>query len=198
MFTPDSRNAIPLKFIVVGDCQVGKSCLVRAFSELPFDSVYSATVGVTFTIKQITWEQSTLRIQLWDTAGQEAYRSITHTYYRDANCACVVYDLTQMRTFEAIGSWIDDVRKFCPRNCLIVLVGNKLDLEIRREVTVTRLEAFAAEQGILCFEVSEKTNENVSILFKATIVGALERKRAAMEGEVRALNKADTTRGCCS
>jgi small GTP-binding protein len=190
-------GVIPLKFIVVGDCQVGKSCLVRAFSELPFDSSYSATVGVTFTVKQVAWEDLTLRIQLWDTAGQEAYRSITHTYYRDSHCAFVVYDITQAQTFDEVESWIADVKKHCPPNCVIVLIGNKLDLEIRRQVAPATLQTFAAQQGILCHEASAKTSENVPTLFKSSITAVLERRQAAQQDASKPLESAPGKQKCC-
>jgi small GTP-binding protein len=192
-----SGCVIPLKFIVVGDCQVGKSCLVRAFSEFPFDSSYSATVGVTFTVKQVSWEDQTLRIQLWDTAGQEAYRSITHTYYRDSHCAFIVYDITQGQTFDEIESWIVDVRKYCPPNCVIVLIGNKLDLEIRRQVTVAQLQTFAAKQGILYHEASAKTSENVLTLFKSSITVVLERRKAAQQDDRKPLESTPAKKKCC-
>jgi small GTP-binding protein len=171
-------DVVPLKFIVVGECQVGKSCLVRAFSELPFDSSYSATVGVTFTVKQVVLGDLTLRIQLWDTAGQEIYRSITQTYYRDAHCAFVVYDMTEASTFSLVSSWIADVRKICPPHCVIVLVGNKSDCATRRQIAATEVAEFAEKEKITAFECSAKTGDRVIPMFRASIDAVLERRKA--------------------
>jgi small GTP-binding protein len=175
-----SSDVIPLKFIVVGECQVGKSCLVRAFSELPFDSIYSTTVGVTFTVKQIVFGDLTLRIQLWDTAGQEIYRSITQTYYRDAHCAFVVYDMTDESTFSMISGWIASVRKICPPHCMIVLVGNKSDCASRRQVAESSAAEFAEREKVIAFECSAKTGEKVIPMFRAAIEAVLERRKAEL------------------
>jgi small GTP-binding protein len=194
-----SPDVIPLKFIVVGECQVGKSCLVRAFSELPFDSLYSATVGVTFTVKQVIFGDLTLRIQLWDTAGQEIYRSITQTYYREAHCAFVVYDITDASTFSAIPSWIADIRKICPPHCRVVLVGNKADCATRRQIGDGEAAEFAGREGILAFECSAKTGDNVRALFKSSIEAVLERRREDLSA--KALKQQELVpaqrAGCC-
>jgi small GTP-binding protein len=195
-----NTQIIPLKFIVVGACQVGKSCLVRAFSELPFDSEYSATVGVTFSVKQVIWDDLTLRIQLWDTAGQEVYRSITQTYYHDADCAFVVYDITDRESFLAVESWIEDVKRIGPPICLVVLVGNKVDRVGRRDVSTAQVDELVAKHAIMAFETSAKTGENVEVVFKQSIQAVLERRQkdgaAAGKGNGQGLDAAEGG-GCC-
>jgi small GTP-binding protein len=127
-------------------------------------------------VKQVIFGDLTLRIQLWDTAGQEVYRSITQTYYRDAHCAFVVYDLTDSESFAAVEGWIEDVRRICPPHCQIVLVGNKVDCVNRRDVDAVAVEELVLKEGILSFEASAKTGDNVQTLFKKSIEAVLDRR----------------------
>jgi small GTP-binding protein len=145
----------------------------------------------------VRWENVTLRIQLWDTAGQEIYRSITQTYYRGSDCAFVVYDITDFETFTGVDSWIDQVKKICPPHCLIVIVGNKLDFARRRAVTATQVNEVTSRHGVLAFEASAKTGENVMEVFRQSIVAVLDiRDKRQREEAARELTPAHG-KGCC-
>jgi Ras-related protein Rab-2A len=152
------------KFIFVGDTAVGKSCIISRFRDNHFTTQHDVTVGVTFTNQTMHIGTAEVKLQLWDTAGQEIYRSITRAYYRDSDCAIVVCDLTKPETFRSMSAWIKDVRTLAPDRCKIVLVGNKIDLE--RRVTTDELKGLAERVDCLVFETSAKTGENVRVLLE--------------------------------
>jgi Ras-related protein Rab-2A len=158
------NSRFTFKFIMVGDTAVGKSCIISRFRSNHFTTLHDVTVGVTFTNQTINIGTAEVKLQLWDTAGQEIYRSITRAYYRDSDCAIVVCDLTKPATFRSMSAWVRDVRTLAPERCKIVVVGNKLDLE--RSVTSDELRAFAEQFQCPVFETSAKTGENVRVLFE--------------------------------
>jgi Ras-related protein Rab-2A len=151
------------KFIILGDSAVGKSCIISKFRDDQFSQTHDVTVGVTFTNQMMHIGTAELRIQLWDTAGQEIYRSITRSYYRDSHCAIIVCDLTKHETFETMAQWVKEVQTIAPPYCKIVLVGNKLDLP--RMVSSEELTAFGAQVGCPVFETSALTGVNIRAIF---------------------------------
>jgi Ras-related protein Rab-6A len=123
-------------------------------------------------------EDRTVRLQLWDTAGQERFRSLIPSYIRDSSVAVVVYDITNKKTFENTRKWVDDVRGERGNDVIIVLVGNKTDLNDKREVTTAQGEEEAKKNNLMFIETSAKVGHNVKALFKR-IAQALP----GMEGE---------------
>ncbi|KAA3675165.1 Ras-related protein Rab-2A [Paragonimus westermani] len=106
-----------------------------------------------------------IKLQIWDTAGQESFRSITRSYYRGAAGALLVYDITRRETFTHLASWLEDARQHSSSNMVIMLIGNKSDLESRRDVQKEEGEAFAREHGLIFMETSAKTAANVEEAF---------------------------------
>ena len=164
------------KYIIVGDSSVGKSNLLMKFAHNKFTEDYQATIGVEFGAKNIEIEQQIYRVQIWDTAGQENFRSITKAYYKNSVCAMVVYDITNDNSFKHVQNWIEDIRNQSSKTVLIILVGNKIDLEDKRAVESKEAEDFANEKGFLFYEVSAKTGENVEDLFEKKIFPEMARK----------------------
>mmetsp|Transcript_34465 Transcript_34465/g.109710 ORF Transcript_34465/g.109710 Transcript_34465/m.109710 type:complete len:162 (-) Transcript_34465:542-1027(-) len=116
----------------------------------------------------ITLDGKQIKLQIWDTAGQESFRSITRSYYRGAAGALLVYDITRRETFNHLTSWLDDARTHSNSNMTIMLIGNKSDLEPRRAVTYEEGSAFAQEHGLIFLETSAKTAANVEDAFIGT------------------------------
>ena len=158
-----------LKFIVIGDSSVGKSNILLRYTQNEFNQEYQSTIGVEFGAKNIKINNKIYRIQIWDTAGQENFRSITRAYYKNSVCALVVYDITKRESFENVQSWIQDCRNQSPKTIIMVLVGNKNDLENERDVSFDEGEQFAKNNNMIFYETSAKTGKNVNEIFENTV-----------------------------
>ncbi|CAN1127907.1 Ras-related protein RABB1c [Linum perenne] len=153
------------KYIIIGDTGVGKSCLLLQFTDKRFQPVHDLTIGVEFGARMINIDTKPIKLQIWDTAGQESFRSITRSYYRGAAGALLVYDITRRETFNHLASWLEDARQHANSNMTIMLIGNKCDLSHRRAVSAEEGEQFAKENGLVFMEASAKTAQNVEEAF---------------------------------
>jgi len=155
------------KYIIVGDIGVGKSCLLLQFTDKRFQPAHDLTIGVEFGSRTITLKDNQIKLQIWDTAGQEKFRSITRSYYRGAAGAILVYDISRRETFEHVPSWLEDCRKYSSANIVVMLIGNKCDIaESARTVSTEEGQEFANKNGLTFLETSAKTAENVDRLFE--------------------------------
>ena len=154
-----------LKYIIIGDAAVGKSNLLLRYVHGQFKPEYQLTIGVEFGAKNIEIDSKMFRIQIWDTAGQENFRSITRAYYKNSVCALVVYDISSRDSFNNVMTWIEDCRNQSPKTIFIVLVGNKCDLEDKRQVTYEEGKELADKNELLFFESSAKDGINVDDIF---------------------------------
>jgi Ras-related protein Rab-2A len=153
------------KYIIIGDAAVGKSNLLLRYTHGQFKPEYQLTIGVEFGAKNLTIGSKVYRIQIWDTAGQENFRSITRAYYKNSACALVAYDISNRESFENISSWIEDCRSQSPQTIYMVLVGNKSDLEDKRVVTFEEGQELAEKNNMIFYETSAKTGKNVEEIF---------------------------------
>ena len=153
------------KYIIVGDTAVGKSCLLLQFTDKRFQPVHDLTIGVEFGSRTVNVNGQQVKLQIWDTAGQEKFRSITRSYYRGAVGALLVYDITRRETFDHLTTWLEDCKKYSTQDITIMLIGNKADLENSRVVTTEEGKAFAEKNGIFFYETSSKTAQNVDEAF---------------------------------
>ncbi|KAI3463056.1 hypothetical protein Pfo_019719 [Paulownia fortunei] len=163
------------KYIIIGDTGVGKSCLLLQFTDKRFQPVHDLTIGVEFGARMVTIDGRPIKLQIWDTAGQESFRSITRSYYRGAAGALLVYDITRRETFNHLASWLEDARQHANPNMTIMLVGNKSDLAHRRAVSKEEGEQFAKENGLLFLEASARTAQNVEEAFAKTSAKILQK-----------------------
>ena len=153
------------KIILVGDTSVGKTNIINKYIKNEFQEDFYATIGVEFSHKQFIVDNHKIKAQIWDTAGQEAFRSITRTYYKSSTCAFIVYDITDKKTFENVITWLNEVRDMCYKDILICLIGNKCDLETKREISYEDGKNFADENNLLFFETSAKSGINITECF---------------------------------
>ncbi|KAF7265804.1 ras-related protein Rab6-like [Rhynchophorus ferrugineus] len=153
------------KLVFLGEQSVGKTSMITRFMYDSFDTNYQATVGIDFLSKTIYFQNKVVRLQLWDTAGQERFRSLIPSYIRDSQVAIIVYDITNALSFEQTIKWIDDVKSERGSNVLIILVGNKVDLESLREVTIEEGQKLAKKLNIPFIETSAKCGYNIKQLF---------------------------------
>ena len=158
-----------LKFIVIGDSSVGKSNIISKYKEDKFDEKGQPSIGVQFIAKNVVIENTTFRLQVWDTAGQESFRSMTRIYYKNSSCAFIVYDITEKESFNHVESWISECKKIAPETVLLVLIGNKNDLNESREVSYEEGLKFAEKNKMLFFETSAKNGVNIENIFKKSV-----------------------------
>ncbi|XP_076340700.1 ras-related protein Rab-39B-like [Tachypleus tridentatus] len=156
------------RIILIGDSMVGKSTLLRAFTEGKFTEVLDPTVGVDFFSRLVEIKNGVrVKLQLWDTAGQERFRSITRSYYRNSVGALLLYDITRRASFEHLVDWLFDATKHIePRRAIYQVVACKTDIEDLREVSSEEGKAFAEFYGVHFIETSAKTGKNVEEAFR--------------------------------
>jgi Ras-related protein Rab-2A len=130
--------------------------------------VHDLTIGVEFGARMISLADTQVKLQIWDTAGQESFRSITRSYYRGAAGAMLVYDITRRDTFQHLGRWLEEAKQHAQPSMVILLIGNKNDLEHRRAVSTEEGRTFAEQNGLLFMETSAKTAFNVEKAFLKT------------------------------
>ncbi|XP_036006998.1 ras-related protein Rab-15-like isoform X1 [Fundulus heteroclitus] len=153
------------RLLLLGDSGVGKTCMLRRFAEGEFDPSHISTIGVDFKMKTVQIDGLRVRVQIWDTAGQERYQTITKQYYRRAQGIVFVYDITDLPSFKHIAKWAGDVDEFAPEDVQTILVGNKADEELRRQVTTDQGKKLAETYGMEFFEASASTSTNISESF---------------------------------
>ena len=164
--TPGMNYDYLLKYIIIGDAAVGKSNLLLRFTQDDFKTEYQLTIGVEFGAKNLNLNNKVFRLQIWDTAGQENYRSITRAYYKNSVCAILVYDITNRDSFEHISNWIEDCLSQSPKTVFMVLVGNKSDLNEQRKVSLEEGQQMAKNNNMMFFETSAKSGANVDKIFE--------------------------------
>ena len=134
-----------------------------------------SSIGVDFKTKQIESDDHSIKMQIWDTAGHEKFRTITTSYYKSAQAIIILYDITQKSSFDHIRNWITEIDKFGKQGVLKVIVGNKLDLENNRKISKEDAENLALKYGLKLWEVSAKDNTNIEEMFVDTIKTLLEK-----------------------
>ncbi|PNX96050.1 ras-related protein RABD1-like [Trifolium pratense] len=153
------------KLLIIGDSSVGKSCLLLRFADDSYDDNYISTIGVDFKIRTVEQQGKTVKLQIWDTAGQERFRTITSSYYRGAHGIIIVYDVTDMESFNNVKQWLNEIDRYANNTVCKLLVGNKCDLIDNKLVHTQTAKAFADELGIPFLETSAKDSINVEQAF---------------------------------
>lgn len=165
----DEHILTTLKILIIGESGVGKSSLLLRFVEDNFDPSQALTIGVDFKTKKITVDDNTVKLAIWDTAGQERFRTLTPSYYRDAQGAVLVYDVTSVQTFTKLETWLDELDTYSTKNNIVkMVVGNKIDKE-NREVSREQGMKFARRHKTLFIESSAKTKDGVQCAFEELV-----------------------------
>ena len=157
------------KIILVGDIGVGKTNILSKYISNKFETDSKSTIGVELSTKTFNINNNKINAQIWDTAGQEKYKSLTKAYYKGALGALVIYDITQKITFENIDKWISDLKISAYEKVSIILIGNKSDLEEKREVSKEDGENKAKLNEISFLETSALNGNNIEIAFKTLV-----------------------------
>ena len=150
-----------IKIILIGDSSVGKTSLLLKYTDNYFSETSTATIGVEFKEKIITFNNRNIRLQIWDTSGQERFHSITQNFYRGANGILFVFDVTNKESFDNLKNWLNDPQVDAKK----ILIGNKIDLEQQRIISKEKMEQLGQKYNLNSFETSAKTGKNVETIF---------------------------------
>ena len=197
------------KLIFLGDQGVGKSCILNRFMNDTFTEEYQATIGLDFQSKNVRIDNQDIHLLLYDTAGQEKFRSLIPMYTRDAKIILFVYDVTSKESFIHLNDWLRDLTNVKKEEVIFAVVGNKIDLDDRIEVKSDEGEKYAKENGFLFAEVSAKTGDGFTELFYKNLFEKISIKftpggqQAPPENNDIKINiekeakKSETKKGCC-
>ncbi|KAF2353502.1 Small GTP-binding protein domain, partial [Trinorchestia longiramus] len=191
------------KLVLLGESAVGKSSLVLRFVKGQFHEYQESTIGAAFLTQTVCLEDTTVKFEIWDTAGQERYHSLAPMYYRGAQAAIVVYDITNQDTFGRAKTWVKELQRQASPNIVIALAGNKADLANKRMVEYEEANTYAEENSLLFMETSAKTAMNVNDIFLA-IAQKLPKNEAGAGGSGNSGNinissnrTQESSSGCC-
>ena len=168
MKASSTETDLVYKILLLGDSEVGKSCFLMRYADNVFVDNYITTIGLDYKLKYIQLDSGqVIKVQLWDTAGQDRYRTIAKNYYKGSHGILLLYDVTKSSSFENIREWIKDIREEVYEKAIIFLIGNKIDKKDQIKIKTEEGEKLAEEFNIPFFEASAKSGENVDEIFKA-------------------------------
>jgi len=161
-----TKNIISIKIILLGDVSVGKTSILGRYINNSFDEKYKCTIQVECKTKMIDLDLNTVvKMNIWDTCGQEKFRILTKQYYRECQGAIIVFDLTNKRSFDYVKNWIEELHKYAPENVSILIVGNKSDLTAKKKVNKEEIKKLVEPNDYLYYDVSAKNGNNISLAF---------------------------------
>lgn len=170
----DSANAI--KLVLLGDSGVGKTSIVTQYVSGSAPENVNPTIGAAFVTKDVSIDGQNLELLIWDTAGQEVYRGLAPMYYRSALIAFIVYDVTKSDSFDSVSYWIRELKTNVEENIVILVCGNKIDMEDKRTVEYSTAQNMAQENGALYAETSATTGTGVERMFQLAISTLLKQR----------------------
>ncbi len=197
------ENDLTIKAILIGDSNVGKTTIIGKYLDKNFSEKSLNTVGLDLKNIKLNLNNKNIKLQLWDTAGQEKYRSMTTSYYRAVHIIIIVFDVTSQTSFEHIKEWMNNIRQFAKIGVMKVIVGNKIDLNDERIVTYNEGKNFAESCNVKYFETSAVTREGIVELFETICKDYCKTNRKkSNDGNIKLDNlkneNDDNNVGCCS
>ncbi|XP_037532021.1 ras-related protein Rab-25b isoform X1 [Nematolebias whitei] len=176
----DEAYNFVFKVVLIGESGVGKSNLLSRFTKNEFNHDSRTTIGVEFSTRTVQLNGFTIKAQIWDTAGLERYRAITSAYYRGAVGALLVFDITKHLTYESVERWLKELYEHADPHIVVMLVGNKSDLESERSVPMEEAKDFAEKKGLLFLETSALQSTNVEAAF-SRVLAEIHKKVSSKE-----------------
>jgi len=154
------------KVLLLGDSTVGKTCILLKYTDKIFQETHMMTIGLDYRLKTMTLQSGKeVKLQIWDTAGQDRFRSITKNYYKGSHGIILIYDVTSLKTFENVKSWVSQIHEEISDKVVIYLVGNKIDMDDERKVQTEEGQKLAEELGVPFVETSAKSGVNIDNIF---------------------------------
>ncbi len=162
---------IVYKVLLLGDSSVGKTCFLLRYCDKSFQDAHLSTIGLDYRLKTLTLKnKKSIKLQIWDTAGEDRFRAITKNYYKGANGIILIYDVTNLQTYENVKNWITQIREEANPNVIIYLAGNKIDIpEESRAVKTSDGQKIADEYQLPFKETSAKDGMNVNEIFQELV-----------------------------
>ncbi|CAF1136818.1 unnamed protein product [Rotaria sp. Silwood1] len=164
-YTADVEFDILFKILIIGDSGVGKSTILQRFAHDYFSTEYVATIGVDFQIRTLEIDSKRCKLQIWDTAGQDRFKCVVSSFYRNAHGVIICFDITDLESFRNVNNWLEEATRYCPEQTPMILIGTKSDLKSRRMVSYEMIKTYAEQKQLSYLETSSKTNENVEKCF---------------------------------
>ena len=199
MTAPEAQT---IKLKLIGDSGVGKSSIILRYCDNEFDPTMPPTIGVDYKHKNVIINTVPIKMSIWDTAGQEKFRTVTSTYYKGAHGICFVFDVSRKDTFENISKWVLEADSYINSKVVVkLLIANKIDLQTERVVSKTESENLAREYGMLYCECSAKTTEGISKAFELLASNILEANgivtKPMNNKTLSSINKPEEKQSCC-
>jgi len=188
----DAKPDYIVKVILVGNSSVGKSNLITCWNSDEFSLESKATIGLEVVVKNVVVDKKLINCQIWDTAGQERFRSLTTSYYRGCHGVLLVYDVTSHSSFISLKTWLEEIKKTTTSETVIILVGNKMDLDNLREITESEGQQFAVNNNLLFMETSALQSTNVDKAFMMVINEIYKRSPKVDEKELHSMDPGTT------
>ena len=173
------------KIVLIGDTSVGKTNILSKYLKDEFDPKSKSTVGVEFGVKNFKIENNIVKVQIWDTAGEERYRSITNAYYKGAKGSLLVYDITNKKSFENVEKWISDLKANADEDISMILLGNKTDLEDKRVVSTEEGKNKAEFYNLTFMETSALNGNNIQEAFNELIMDVYKKNHELLENQAK-------------
>jgi small GTP-binding protein len=186
------------KILLLGDSSVGKTCFLMRYTDNTFQDIHMSTIGLDYKLKNVQLENGKMvKIQVWDTAGQDRFRSITKNYYKGAHGIILIYDVTEQKSFDNVKNWMAQIKEEVSERVSIVLVGNKIDDEDNRKISTEQGESMAKDYEIMFFECSAKTGQNIDEIFNNLVKKVVENFSKSSDSGQKLKNKKKKGKRCC-
>ncbi len=206
------KNPLSIKTTLIGDSGVGKTCIIRRYISNDFSFNLSSTNGVSYSKKELIIDNKKIQLDIWDTAGQEEYRSLGKHFYKDSYIVLLIYNIAKRESFDNLKNiWYEDLLKYGEEYKVLAVVGNKCDLYEQEAVPEKEARQFANEKNALFMNVSAKNGDNIDLLFESCLKKYFdpsfqfqieERKKADLDSIIIRKSKRQSVqnykRGCCS
>ena len=190
---------ITIKLLLIGNAYVGKTLIVQKFIDNTFSKSTVSTIGVDLQSKVIDINGKKVKYLIWDTAGEDRMKTMTYSYYRGCHVILVVFDVTERKSFQNVTTWVECIDKFAKANVLKFLVGNKTDLEDRREVTYDEGKKLAEDNGLKYYEISALTIKGLHEMFEDIAKEYVEiyEQKQYKNFQLKKLQEKNKKKGCC-